>query len=448
MSNKKNNSIKFVKIILLLFIAIFVLTMTYCKKPNNNNIVIIVIDTLRSDHLPFYKYKKNTAPFLNKISKESFVFNNCYSASSWTAPATASIFTSMYPFQHGVYMGLLAIINMRKEKPTIKINKIPKNITTITETLKQNGYKTFGFSDNANIDKKEGFHQGFDLLNTNNYVGAEEINKIILNKKNTILSNKQKYFLYIHYMDPHAPYHKRKPWYDNKKNGKVPISVSAYDSEISFVDKHIKELYKEFGWNKNTILIITADHGEGLWDHGTMGHGLTLHREEIQVPLIIKLPNNKKEQRIGVNVSTIDILPTVCELIGLSKNKYVTGKSLVPLMMKRENKLSNRFLFSHLLKINKGKRIEFNSVIYKKWHFLFSSNGDYKLYKMLTDIKENKNEFKSKKGKEIAKKFLYKLKKFKKTCKKFATKSSTVIISKKDNEKLKTLGYINTESKN
>ncbi len=152
-----------------------------CKNNSTKdiNVVLIVIDTLRSDHLPFYGYKKNTSPFLLELSKNSTLFKNAFSASSWTSPATASIFTSMYPFQHGVLMGLLAIRNAQKIDPNVVLNRIPEKITTITEVLKNNGYKTFGVSDNLNIDHRQGFSQGFDKFKTFMYKQAPNVNKTI-----------------------------------------------------------------------------------------------------------------------------------------------------------------------------------------------------------------------------------------------------------------------------
>ena len=106
------------------------------------------------------------------------------------------------------------------------------------------------------------------------YRQAPNLNDVVKKWKNKLMAN-GKYFLYLHYMEPHAPYHPREPWYkadeDRRKN-----RISAYDSEINFVDQYIKELFDLFKWEQNTLLIVTSDHGEGLWDHGLMAHGKTL----------------------------------------------------------------------------------------------------------------------------------------------------------------------------
>lgn len=431
--------------LLLLFFTLFVAFNT-CKgkKLKEFNIILIVIDTLRSDHLPFYGYKKNTSPFLWKLSKKSVVFENAFSTSSWTSPATASLFTSLYPFQHGVLMGLLAIRNAKKIDPEIEVNRIPEDIETITEFLKKNGYQTYGVSDNLNIGKRQGFIQGFDEFKTFMYEQAPTVNATIKKWRKKLLAN-GKYFLYIHYMEPHAPYHPREPWYnpyeDDKKN-----RISAYDSEINFVDQHIKELFELFYWEKNTLIVITADHGEGLWDHGLMGHGNSLFREEIQIPLMIYLPEKKTAKRIPTNVSIIDILPTVRDLMGLPASENDEGVTLVPLFENRGSDLKKRDLFSHLcMKINNRegsglREIKWKTTIYKKWHFLAKLPKLRRLFSLLLDKKEQYNKIE--KGKKIALELESRFDNFLKKCKKYNQKTSKYNLDKKKIEKLKTLGYV------
>ena len=407
------------------------------KKLKNFNVVLIIIDTLRSDHLPFYGYEKNTAPFLWELSKKSVVFENAFSASSWTSPGTASIFTSLYPYQHGVLMGLLAIRNAQKINPDLEVNRIPEKVTTITEVLKDAGYETYGVSDNLNIGERQGFTQGFDKFRTFMYKQAPTVNSTIKKWSKKMMEG-GKYFLYIQYMDPHAPYHPRKPWYkrfeDKKEN-----RISAYDSEINFADQHIKELFELFKWEKDTLIIITADHGEGLWDHGNMGHGKTLYREEIQVPLMFCLPGGTKPGRFDVNVSTIDILPTVRDLVGLPKSETDAGVSLVPVMEKREHHLDKRNLFSYLW-VKMQDTIEWKSTIYKNWHFVIKLPDIRHLFSLLLDKKEADNKIEE--GKAIAVQLEKRFEESMKNSKKYKQESAKVKLDKKKTDKLKSLGYV------
>lgn len=435
---------KYMKLTSLLIIMsvtlVMLLSFPNCSKAAKDyNVVLIVIDTLRSDHLPFYGYKKNTAPFLLELSKQSSVFENTFSASSWTSPATASIFTSLYPYQHGVLMGLLAIRNAQKIDPNVTINRIPEKITTITEVLKNAGYETFGVADNLNIDKRQGFSQGFDRFRTFMYRQAPNLNKTV-KKWESKIKKAGKYFLYLHYMEPHAPYHPRKPWYKPHEDRRLN-RISAYDSEINYVDKHIEELFKLFEWDKNTIVIVTADHGEGLWDHGLMGHGKTLHREEIQVPLMIYLPQaeNRKGRRHTVNVTTIDILPTVRDILGLPESEIDEGVSLKPVIDGQDHDLEKRDIFSHLW-VKANDVTEWRSTIYKKWHSILKMPDVHFLFSLLKDKKEQNNLYDT--AKDIAAELGKRFDSFRAKSKKFKQESSTLKLDKKKTDKLKSLGYV------
>ena len=189
------------KVILGVLVLTILIIQPGCTKKHEPNVVLIVLDTLRADHLPFYGYYKNTAPFLTELSTRSVVFENVFSASSYTSPATASIFTSLYPFQHGVYTGFFT-----SKQKKIELNRIPERIKTITEILKENGYETYGVADNINICKEEGFTQGFDKFKQFHYVQEQKMVQRLREWAGEIKAQ-NKYFLYIHFNDCHGPYH-------------------------------------------------------------------------------------------------------------------------------------------------------------------------------------------------------------------------------------------------
>ena len=219
----------------------------------------------------------------------------------------------------------------------------------------------------------------------------------------------------------------------------VKTRISAYDSEISFCDQHIRELYEYFQWDKNTLLIITSDHGEGLWDHGHMGHGKTLYREEIQVPLIIQYPGASRAGRIGCNVGTIDILPTIREIIGLPASPSDEGISLAAVMEKRVSDLGKRDLFSYLW-VKARETTEWQSTIYKSWHFIHKLSSFKKLFNLLLDKKEQNNRFEA--GQSIAAILESRFREFMKQSKKYKQQSSKVQLDKEKMKQLKSLGYI------
>jgi len=343
-------------------------------------------------------------------------------------------------------MGLLALKNANEVDPYIETSKIPDEITTIGEVMKEGGYNTYGVSDNNNICQERGFTQGFDKFEVQCYKGASWVNQLLKDWKDQI-TNSGKYFLYIHYMDPHAPYHQRSPWYKPFKDLEED-KISAHDSEINYVDQHIKELFDLYEWDKNTMLIITSDHGEGLWDHGKMGHGNTLYREEIQVPLMIYFPGGEISERISSNVSTIDILPTLGELIGLPKGKDIEGVSLMDFVDNKKTPQDERYLYSYLWKKRRNKNrdkrkifeVEFRSTLYKTWHYIIRVPRAGRLFHLVKDRTEQNNVIK--KREKYARILSEKFNTFLKECKKYQQKTIKYKLDKKEAEKLKALGYV------
>ncbi len=185
----------------------------------SQNVVVILVDTLRADHLPFYGYKKDTAPFLSSLAKKSIIFDRAFSACSYTAPAVASVFTSLYPSQHGVITGHFANIRLQKKNQTVTFDRIPEELTTLAEEMKNAGYKTYGVADNLNITTEMGFTQGFDKFSTFRYEGAPKVNETVKSWA-AELNSGGKYYLYIHYMDPHEPYNERAPWFTSSTDQK------------------------------------------------------------------------------------------------------------------------------------------------------------------------------------------------------------------------------------
>jgi arylsulfatase A-like enzyme len=372
------------------------------------------------------------------------LFNNAFSASSWTPPGTASIFTSLYPFEHGVLHGLLVARNKKREFSKLEISRIPEEIDTIAEILKRKGYKTYGVSDNLNIGKKQGYGQGFDQFFSFNYQEAPKINEVVKGWQSELAGN-GKYFLYIHYMEPHAPYFRRKPWYRPKENHREE-RISAYDSEINYVDEHIKELFNTFKWDQNTLVIITSDHGEGLWDHGSMAHGDSLHREQIQVPLMFFLPGGKLNRVITNNVNTMDILPTIQSLLGETPSGRVSGSDLTPLMFSKKDLPNNRFILSHLLfkwptpKPEDSFMVEFRSVVYKNWHYQIRMPLKRQLFSLINDGQEKINLID--KGSDIATLMQVTFNKAMSEGKEFTHQTTDINLDKKELEKLGQIGYI------
>jgi arylsulfatase A-like enzyme len=402
------------------------------------NVVLIVIDTLRSDHLPFYGYEKDTAPFLSSLAADGVVFERTRSTSSWTAPATASIVTSLHPIQHGVLRGLLAVRVLRHIDPDISVDRIPDSVVTIAEAMKEGGYSTWGVADNLNVGYEEGFGAGFERLRTTNDAGAESVNSTVERWSDTI-RDASPYFLYIHYMDPHRPYLKRSPWYEPAK-GELLDSIAAYDSEISYVDSKIKELYDRFEWGKNTIVIVTSDHGEEFLDHGGWDHARTLYDEVLRVPLLFHAPaESLSVGRVEAPTSVLDILPTVRGLAGLPENPAEQGVSLVAALRGR-GELPDRAFFGDLRSPPWFGDQTLKSVVRGDYKYILTLPDTEELYDLADDPGEQDSIIDD--NRELADELRAELDAFEEECTKYAPESGEVNLDEEDVKKLESLGYV------
>jgi arylsulfatase A-like enzyme len=323
------------------------------RDPRLPDVVVIVIDTLRADHLPFYGYPRDTAPFLGRLALSGVRFEHVFSTSSATAPATASIFTSLHPLEHGVVNGFRATERMQAVEPAIELNRIPAALETLPEFMAARGYRTFGVADNVNICEAMGFAAGFDRFANMLYESGERVNAVVAQWSEEI-RNGEPYFLYVHYMDPHVPYHAREPWasaYASADGAAAPDPRHRYDSEINYVDERVRELY-EMLQLQDAVVVVTSDHGEAFGEHGVVGHGNDLHAEVLNVPLLFHFPDapfgggsvagsvapgsvapgSVAPGTVSVPVSTLDLLPTLRDMLGGTRDPVARGRSLWPLI--------------------------------------------------------------------------------------------------------------------
>ncbi len=321
------------------------------------NVVVLVVDTLRADRLPFYGHDVDTAPFLSDLARRGVVFERAWSTSSWTAPATASIFTSLYPFQHGVEQGIKLVRDAQQGDPTIELKKIPGRVETLPELARGLGYRTFGIADNPNICDEEGFESGFCRFAGYGYEGADKVNQTLAKWVDEI-RGEGKWFAYLHYMDPHFPYRTRGPWFQ-RPPGKEPVPGDAreahrpwylarYDSEIGFVDQKIREAFEMLGVDDDTVVIFVADHGEELLQRSdNLQHDFKLYSELTHVPLVVYHPGAERARlRVTQNVSIVDVLPTLREILGAAASDQDAGESLVPYYSEPAERAGGRPIFS------------------------------------------------------------------------------------------------------
>ena len=402
------------------------------------NIVVIVIDTLRRDHLPFHGYTRDTAPFLTRLAARGVVFDEAYSTSGWTSPATASLFTSLYPFQHGVIVG----IRKRREQE-YRFHRLPQTVESLPQALKKAGYATYAISDNINVSPITGFDPGFDAFESASDATAVAVNKRA-KKWRAEIQARAPYFLYLHYLDPHEPYLPHPPWFEKfMGDGRPALSrrdfEAAYDSEIRFVDEKISGLFEDYGWDENTVVLVTADHGEEFGDHGHAGHAHTLYSELVNVPLVM-YGAAWKPRRVPAAVSLIDVLPTLREIAGLPPDPKNEGVSLLPLAQGQGWPHGDRTLFTELVTLAGDEVL--TSVIRRRWKLIDARSGTKQLFDLEHDPRETLDRAPARPDllSELGGQYLA----YSRNARRYGDSSKSDVVLDPDSiEKLRALGYVN-----
>ncbi|HJM40531.1 MAG TPA: sulfatase [Planctomycetota bacterium] len=354
------------------------------------DVVVVLIDTLRPDHLGFYGHETETAPFLAEMAKQSAVFHRAYSTSSWTAPAVASLFTGLYPTKHGIVEGFMAFKRRNQRgiaAEVLPLNKLPEDVGVMADFFKKAGYQTFGIATNLNIGSEIGFNRAFDEWKLFRKDDAAKVGEQLEEWREKLDKDKPSFF-YLHFMDPHMPYNKRAPWYE-KQSGEMEDSAARYDSEIRFLDQELKKIFTQFGWDKEGLLVMSSDHGEEFGDHGGTGHEFQLHSELNRVLFTFRPPGGIEGRDIHTNVSIVDILPTTLATAGLVVPPGLDGQSLLPLIQGHKDApqaFANRTLFAHRLRLV-PKPAHLWAAIRGPWKLLFTESGP-KLFNHIEDFAE------------------------------------------------------------
>ena len=322
--------------VLVSFIIVFSLYLPSLVAPSNPptcsdcNIIIILVDTLRADHLGCYGYTQNTSPNIDALARQSIQFNHAFSAAPWTSASVASLFTSFYPSAHG--------ITALSERGSETISSIlSMDFLTLAEVLRQNGYATYAVTANGWITPRLGFSQGFTVFKELAYTDggdAENITGIAIELLDSA-NHSQPFFMYLHYMDSHMPYEPL-PEFDifNDSLGgyssEYQTKINAYDGEILYLDGKLGEFFtylKERKIYDDTVILFVADHGEQFGEHSEEGHGKSVYNVETQVPLLIK-SNGVRVERNDI-ASLIDVYPTILDIVGADFNHTIQGATLL-----------------------------------------------------------------------------------------------------------------------
>ena len=291
------------------------------------HVYLITIDTLRSDHVGCYGYRSIETPGLDQLAKDGVRFAQAFTPSPITNSSHASILTGLLPSSHGVSdFGV----------------RLSAAQATLAELLRSRGYRTAAFIGAVILDSKAlapGLDRGFDFYDnfperTDDKSRWGRIERrgmdVVERAENWIDAHKSDpHFVWIHFYDPHDPYEPPAP-YDAKYKDR------PYDGEIAYADSalsHFLTYLKKQNWYGRALIIVVGDHGEGLGEHGEDTHGIFLYDSTTHVPLILKLPEEKDAgQVIGDQVRTVDIVPTVLDLLKSPAMAKLDGTSLLPII--------------------------------------------------------------------------------------------------------------------
>lgn len=349
------------------------------------NIILISLTNTRKDHIGLYGYERNTTPNIDKFFKDSLIFKNTFAPASWTLPVAVSLYTSLFPYSHGV-------VGRYIDK------SINKNILTLPEILKNSGYKTAAFTGGGDYNRKFGLDRGID-----DYYDDDSYNKELVPSEsmsvfrylgtkytlppaiNWIKNNyKDKFFIHIQGYDTHCPFTPTKPFdtafgdnYQGNidfsdciwsfKNSDVSIDsdgkkywmvhsvnsqvsdeakfteedlsrmMELYDGEILEADNNLAELFKiinELNLDKNTIVIFMSEHGDLFGEHGRFMRGGpltgTFYQPVLNFPLAIKIPNMNEKKDVESLFQTVDLMPTLLDFLKIEDGNFNQrqGKSI------------------------------------------------------------------------------------------------------------------------
>ncbi len=387
------------------------------------SVLLITIDTLRKDRLPFYGYEKDTAPFLNRLASQGTVFTNAYSTSSWTVPSLVSLMTGVYPYSHGITRGSIKNRHVCEQRP------VPSELPNLPEQLKALGYRTYAVTTNEHLAQEFGFGRGFDQYTCIGFKSAEEVNRTLLNWKKDLESQERPVFIWLHYFDPHIPYKSWEPWLHKHQSDEteeesriissasrptqlrkiikekgdriLTLAKSHYDSEINYCDTQIANLFHEFPILEKYAIFFTSDHGEEFLEHGKLGHARNLYNETVRIPLFISVPGiARPTASTDAMASIIDVAPTIVTVAGGSVPASWQGTTLIDRNGKASASQEERYLLAHL---NFDIHLPLDALISSHWKLIINDKTKaQELYHTKDDSKEQRNLMKlpSKKNKQ------------------------------------------------
>ena len=354
------------------------------RKPGKiRNVVLISIDTCRADYLSCYGYPSKTTPNIDKLTEEGVLFSNVITPIPTTLPAHSSMLTGTIPPYHGVRDNM--------------DYRLGQSNVTLAEILKEAGFATAAVIGAFVLDSRFQLDQGFESYN-DTFDGAieneqisqrrgEEVNRFAIEWLDQ--HGNEDFFLFLHYYDPHDKYLPPEPFASE-------FAENLYAGEIAYTDfcfgQVIKKL-KELALYDSTLIIITGDHGEMLGEHDERDHGYFIYQSAIKVPLIFKLPGQNTSQKVNSIVGLVDIVPTVCSLLGVELASDVHGVDLSGSFGRGRLPDDQRYLYCESLTPTRFEASALLGVVTERFKYIQTARPE--LYDLTTDPGEISNLIKT-----------------------------------------------------
>jgi arylsulfatase A-like enzyme/Tfp pilus assembly protein PilF len=290
------------------------------------NLVIVTLDTTRADRMGAYGANDVETPTFDALAREGVLFEQAASVAPLTLPAHSSLFTGKFPPEHGV-----------RDNGGFFLG--PEQLT-LAEVLKARGYRTGAFVGAYVLDSKWGLNQGFDTyfddfdlsktrgvsLGAIQRPGNEVVDKALPWIQE---AGSKPFFAWVHLYDAHSPYRPPEPFASRYED-------HPYNGEIAFADSQVARIVSQLrssGLYDRTVVVVMGDHGESLGDHGEASHGFFIYESVARVPLVIRAPfGQTAKRRVSDPVRSVDVMPTVLDLLGVASTTKISGVSLTPLM--------------------------------------------------------------------------------------------------------------------
>ncbi len=358
------------------------------------NVLVVTLDTLRADRLGSYGYAPARTPVLDTLADRGIRFANAATTTPLTLPSHASLFTGLYPPTHGVRDN--------------GIFSLPESIPTLTERFRQAGYRTGAVVAASVLNREYGLARGFDSYDDMGAAGSDPLGasfgyaeRDAVEITDTALEwleagEGERFFLWAHYFDCHAPYLERPG---------TATRDDRYDAEIAHVDGQLGRLLaalERSGRLDSTIVVVVADHGEALGQHGEETHGVLVYDEVMRIPMLLWVPGGPREARVvDGQVSLVDLAPTLLSLVGLPALEGAQGRDLSAVVLDGAELPEDRsvFLESELPRLELGWSA-LQALRSSRWKYIRAPRPE--LYDLRADPGERNNVFPAPPSDELA----------------------------------------------